>query len=67
MLFVMKVEIFPTLLVYFSDVTARKKSEAELRKLANSDTLTGLPNRSFFQANQANLVKKQNTTCPTCF
>jgi len=40
----------------FSDITARKKNEAELRKLANSDTLTGLPNRSFFQANQQRLV-----------
>lgn len=40
----------------FSDVTSRKDTEAELRKLANSDTLTGLPNRSFFQANQHQLV-----------
>jgi diguanylate cyclase (GGDEF)-like protein/PAS domain S-box-containing protein len=43
----------------FSDVTTRKKNEAELRKLANSDTLTGLPNRSFFQANQHHLVKNK--------
>ncbi|WP_286265608.1 EAL domain-containing protein [Thalassotalea atypica] len=43
----------------FSDVTSRKKNEAELRKLANSDTLTGLPNRSFFQANQLHLVKNK--------
>jgi len=42
----------------FSDITKRKETEAELRKLASSDTLTGLPNRSFFQANQARLVKK---------
>ncbi len=41
----------------FSDITKRKETEAELRKLASSDTLTGLPNRSFFQANQARLVK----------
>ncbi len=41
----------------FSDVSERKKNEAELRKLANSDTLTGLPNRSYFQANQTRLVK----------
>lgn len=40
----------------FSDITKRKETEAELRKLANSDTLTGLPNRSFFQANQSQLV-----------
>lgn len=43
----------------FSDITQRKKTEAELRKLANSDTLTGLPNRSYFQANQAKLVKNK--------
>ncbi|NMP32995.1 EAL domain-containing protein [Thalassotalea sp. M1531] len=43
----------------FSDITARKKSESDLRKLANSDTLTGLPNRSFFQANQQRLVKNK--------
>ncbi len=41
----------------FSDVTERKNNEIELRKLANSDTLTGLPNRSYFQANQTRLVK----------
>ncbi len=41
----------------FSDITERKKNEAELRKLASTDTLTGLPNRSFFQANQVKLVK----------
>ncbi len=40
----------------FSDITKRKETEAELRKLANSDTLTGLPNRSFFQATQSQLV-----------
>lgn len=43
----------------FSDVTSRKETEAELRKLANSDTLTGLPNRSFFQANQQQLVNNK--------
>jgi len=42
----------------FSDITKRKETEAELRKLASSDTLTGLPNRSYFQAHQARLVKK---------
>jgi diguanylate cyclase (GGDEF)-like protein/PAS domain S-box-containing protein len=41
----------------FSDITKRKEIEAELRKLASTDILTGLPNRSFFQANQARLVK----------
>ena len=43
----------------FSDVTERKANEVELRKLANSDTLTGLPNRSYFQANQHKLVKNK--------
>jgi len=43
----------------FSDITKRKETEAELRRLANSDTLTGLPNRSYFQANQARLVKNR--------
>ncbi|WP_114324658.1 EAL domain-containing protein [Candidatus Colwellia aromaticivorans] len=42
----------------FSDITKRKETEAELIKLASSDTLTGLPNRAFFQANQTRLVKK---------
>jgi len=42
----------------FSDITTRKETEAELIKLASSDMLTGLPNRAFFQANQARLVKK---------
>ncbi|GHE80301.1 EAL domain-containing protein [Thalassotalea profundi] len=41
----------------FSDITKRKETEAELRKLANTDTLTTLPNRSYFQANQLRLVK----------
>jgi diguanylate cyclase (GGDEF)-like protein/PAS domain S-box-containing protein len=41
----------------FSDITKRKEIESELRKLASSDLLTGLPNRSYFQANQARLVK----------
>jgi len=40
----------------FSDITKRKQTEAKLRKLANSDTLTGLPNRAYFQANQQILV-----------
>ncbi|MBC3766724.1 EAL domain-containing protein [Neptunicella marina] len=42
----------------FSDITARKQTEKELLKLANSDTLTELPNRSFFQATLKNLVRK---------
>ncbi|MCH2058590.1 MAG: EAL domain-containing protein [Thalassotalea sp.] len=43
----------------FSDITERKKTDADLRRLANSDTLTGLPNRSFFQANQLKLMKSK--------
>jgi len=43
----------------FSDITKRKETEAELRKLANTDTLTGLPNRSYFQAHQNRLVNKK--------
>nr|WP_250885676.1 EAL domain-containing protein [Shewanella jiangmenensis] len=36
--------------VVFSDITERKRSEADLRRLANYDVLTGLPNRSLFAA-----------------
>ncbi|GAA0350272.1 EAL domain-containing protein [Bowmanella denitrificans] len=42
----------------FSDITSRKRTEKELLQLANTDTLTGLPNRSFFQASHQNLVRK---------
>jgi diguanylate cyclase (GGDEF)-like protein/PAS domain S-box-containing protein len=42
----------------FSDITSRKNTEKELLKLANSDPLTELPNRSFFQASHQNLVRK---------
>ncbi|QQX80642.1 EAL domain-containing protein [Shewanella sp. KX20019] len=34
--------------VVFSDITDRKRTEADLRRLANYDVLTGLPNRSSF-------------------
>lgn len=43
----------------FSDITGRKKNEEKLRKLANTDTLTNLPNRSFFQSNQSKLVSNK--------
>lgn len=43
----------------FSDITDRKNKERELRRLANSDTLTGLPNRSYFQVSHSNLVRKR--------
>ncbi|MBQ4892087.1 EAL domain-containing protein [Shewanella sp. MMG014] len=42
----------------FSDITRRKQQEEELRKLTNSDLLTGLPNRSSLQVTLNNLVKK---------
>lgn len=34
--------------VVFSDISARKQTEADLRRLANYDVLTALPNRSLF-------------------
>lgn len=40
----------------FSDITERKLREAELSRLANSDTLTGLPNRSVFMQRLTKLV-----------
>ena len=42
----------------FSDITSRKSTEKELLKLANTDPLTELPNRSFYQASHQNLVRK---------
>lgn len=39
----------------FSDVTERKAAEAALRKLSNSDPLTGLPNRALFYRNMERL------------
>lgn len=36
--------------VVFSDLTERKRTEADLRRLANYDVLTGLPNRSLFSS-----------------
>ncbi len=43
----------------FADITERKIAERELRRLSNTDTLTGLPNRSYFQVSHANLVRKR--------
>ncbi|RUO80414.1 hypothetical protein CWI84_04955 [Idiomarina tyrosinivorans] len=43
----------------FSDISERKRNETELRRLANTDTLTGLPNRSYFQMSHSNLVRKR--------
>lgn len=39
----------------FSDITERKVAEAQLRKLSNSDPLTGLPNRALFYRNMQRL------------
>lgn len=42
----------------FSDISLRKKQEAELRRLTNTDLLTALPNRSNLLVTLENLVKK---------
>ncbi len=44
----------------FSDITYRKKAEEELRKLANYDSLTGLPNRALFNERIDQLLKRRN-------
>jgi diguanylate cyclase (GGDEF)-like protein/PAS domain S-box-containing protein len=49
-----------------SDITARKTTEKELLKLANTDPLTNLPNRSFFQASHDNLVRKNTSHALLC-
>ncbi|MDX1391677.1 MAG: diguanylate cyclase, partial [Rheinheimera sp.] len=43
----------------FSDITERKQREAELNRLARSDTLTGLPNRALFMQKLAELVSSK--------
>lgn len=43
----------------FSDITERRNTENELRRLSNTDSLTGLPNRSYFQVSHSNLVRKK--------
>ncbi|MCO4321997.1 putative bifunctional diguanylate cyclase/phosphodiesterase [Aliidiomarina quisquiliarum] len=45
--------------VSFADITERKSTENELRRLANTDTLTGLPNRSYFQVHHSAIVRKR--------
>ena len=40
----------------FSDITERKRTEADLRRLANYDILTGLPNRSLFATRLAQSI-----------
>ncbi len=46
----------------FEDITERKKSEHKIKKMAFSDQLTGLPNRTLFQdrLNQAIAQAEQN-------
>jgi diguanylate cyclase (GGDEF)-like protein/PAS domain S-box-containing protein len=50
----------------FSDITSRKSTEKELLKLANTDPLTELPNRSFFQASHFNMVRKNTSHALFC-
>ncbi|MFC3093248.1 EAL domain-containing protein [Alteromonas sediminis] len=50
----------------FSDITERKNTEKELIKLAHSDPLTDLPNRSVFQASQQNLVRRGESHALLC-
>ena len=45
----------------FSDITQRKKTEAELRDLSNIDPLTKLPNRSYFQYAHRNLIRRKES------
>jgi diguanylate cyclase (GGDEF)-like protein/PAS domain S-box-containing protein len=50
----------------FSDITSRKDTEKELLKLANTDPLTDLPNRSFFQASHSNVVRRNTQHALLC-
>ncbi|WP_299075236.1 EAL domain-containing protein [uncultured Paraglaciecola sp.] len=50
----------------FSDITSRKTTEKELLKLSNTDPLTDLPNRSFFQANHDNIVRRNTQHALLC-
>ncbi|MFT2091260.1 EAL domain-containing protein [Paraglaciecola sp. 2405UD69-4] len=50
----------------FSDITARKGTEKELLKLSNTDPLTDLPNRSFFLASHANIVRRDTSHALVC-
>lgn len=42
-----------------SDISERKRREAELDRLTDTDTLTGLPNRSCFSQHLAHLVQER--------
>ena len=50
----------------FSDISARKGAEKELLKLANTDPLTEMPNRSFFQASHSNVVRRDTQHALLC-
>lgn len=50
----------------FSDITSRKVTEKELLKLSNTDPLTELPNRSFFQASHSNIVRRDTQHALIC-
>jgi diguanylate cyclase (GGDEF)-like protein/PAS domain S-box-containing protein len=50
----------------FSDITSRKITEKELLKLSNTDPLTDLPNRSFFQASHSNIVRRDTQHALIC-
>ncbi|WP_166423113.1 EAL domain-containing protein [Paraglaciecola sp. 20A4] len=50
----------------FSDITSRKSTEKELLKLSNTDPLTDLPNRSFFQASHNNIVRRGTQHALVC-
>jgi diguanylate cyclase (GGDEF)-like protein/PAS domain S-box-containing protein len=50
----------------FSDITSRKMTEKELLKLSNTDPLTDLPNRSFFQASHSNIVRRDTQHALIC-
>lgn len=50
----------------FSDITSRKGTEKELLKLSNTDPLTELPNRSFFQASHNNIVRRDTHHALIC-
>lgn len=54
----------PAILHFITDITARKRAEAEMRFLAFYDCLTGLPNRLMFNEhiNQTLAYAKRNNT-----
>jgi len=45
-------------LILVSDISARKKAELQIHKLAYYDTLTSLPNREFFRRQLAQMINR---------